>query len=108
MGPVRVLLVTNTSDSGSGSLRQAVLDANTPSPNSTAFPTAYAEIRFSSGLPSQTITLTPGQLTSSLRTKFIGDNSLAPWVSRHQRFHFVETKGRGRRHIGQCQRLIAC
>lgn len=71
VGPVRDLLVTNTSDSGPGSLRQAVLDANTPSSNSSTFPGAYADIRFSPALSGQTVVLTSGQLLSSLRTRIL-------------------------------------
>ena len=48
-------MVTNTNDSGTGSLRQAIADANA---------TAGADdITFDTGLSGQTITLTSGQLT---------------------------------------------
>jgi 1-phosphatidylinositol phosphodiesterase len=79
VGPVRDLLVTNTNDAGPGSLRQAVLDANMASPNSTSFPNAYADIRFAPGLSGQTITLTSGQLVSCLRTR-IDASSLAAGI----------------------------
>ena len=79
VGPVRDLLVTNTNDAGAGSLRQAVLDANTPSVNSSSFPNAYADIKFASALSGQTITLTSGQLLSSLRTR-IDASSLAAGI----------------------------
>ena len=69
VGPARSLLVTTTNDSGAGSLRQAVLTANTPSATLTTFPTSYSEIRFAPALSGQTIPLTSGQLTSSLRTR---------------------------------------
>jgi 1-phosphatidylinositol phosphodiesterase len=74
VGPVRDLLVTNTNDAGAGSLRQAVLDANTPSVNSSSFPNAFADIRFAPALSGQTITLTSGQLVSSLRTRILATN----------------------------------
>jgi 1-phosphatidylinositol phosphodiesterase len=79
VGPVRDLLVTNTNDAGAGSLRQAVLDANTPSVNSSSFPNAFADIRFASALSGQTIALTSGQLVSSLRTR-IDASSLAAGI----------------------------
>lgn len=69
-GPLQNLLVTNTSDFGPGSLRQAVLDANTLSSDSTAFPNAYSEIRFAAALSGETITLTSGPLVSTRRTRF--------------------------------------
>lgn len=62
--------VTNTDDSGAGSLRQAILDANnTPSDD---------VINFSTQLLGQTITLTSGQLlvTDDLRIEGPGDYNL--------------------------------
>ncbi|HEX5220507.1 MAG TPA: phosphatidylinositol-specific phospholipase C domain-containing protein [Verrucomicrobiae bacterium] len=74
VGPVRDLLVSNTNNAGPGSLRQAVLEANTPSVNSASFTNAYADIRFAPALSGQTITLTSGQLLSSLRTRILATN----------------------------------
>jgi predicted outer membrane repeat protein len=66
VGPVRDLLVTNTNDSGPGSLRLALQEVNTPGPNS-AFTEVFSEIRFAPALSGGTIALTSGQLPISNR-----------------------------------------
>ena len=66
--PQAIFTVLNTDDSGPGSLRQAVLDAN---PGDT--------IVFTSTLASQTITLTTGQI--DIDQSIVIDGSAAPGIS---------------------------
>lgn len=64
VGPLRNLLVTNTNDSGPGSLRQAVMDVNQASAGNV-FSNSYSEIHFAPALAGQTILITNGTLSLS-------------------------------------------
>ena len=78
-----IYVVTNTADSGAGSLRQAILDSNaTPGPNTIDFDISTSDSNYDSGNNSWTITPLSPLPAVSVPTTIDGDSqpgTLAPW-----------------------------